>query len=72
LLERDRDNGHASAVEEFEQGLTELALPLRDRSGRVIAALSVVTRQVPQHVHERMVAELTNASLRLQELTAGD
>lgn len=71
LLGRDRENGHASAVEEFEQGLTELALPLRDRSGPVIAALSVVTRPATQHVQDRMVAELGNASRRLQALVAG-
>ena len=40
-LDRCRSNGWAQAVEEYEIGLNALAAPVRDRSGAVVAALSV-------------------------------
>lgn len=72
FLERDRARGYSSAVEEFEQGLSEIALPIRDPGGRVVAALSVVTRPLQQNVRERLVVELSNAGHRINEMTAGD
>lgn len=42
LLVRDRDAGFVGADEEFEHGITELAVPVRDAGGSVIAALSVL------------------------------
>ena len=40
-LERVRETGLGIAVEEYEIGLNAVAAPVRDRSGEVIAALSV-------------------------------
>jgi DNA-binding IclR family transcriptional regulator len=40
-LERVRRQGYALANEEFEDGLTAVAAPIQNRSGRVIAALAV-------------------------------
>lgn len=40
-LERCRADGWAKAVEEYEIGLNALAAPVRDRTGEVVAALSV-------------------------------
>jgi DNA-binding IclR family transcriptional regulator len=34
-------DGYASSVEELEEGLNAVAAPVRDHTGRVIAALSV-------------------------------
>jgi DNA-binding IclR family transcriptional regulator len=40
-LHRVRDDGHATATEEYETGLNAAAAPVLDRGGAVIAALSV-------------------------------
>lgn len=40
-LEQVREQGYAIAVEEFEDGLNALAVPVHGEGGRVIAALSV-------------------------------
>jgi DNA-binding IclR family transcriptional regulator len=40
-LARVREAGYAIAVEEYELGLNAVAAPVHDRSGRVIAAVSV-------------------------------
>lgn len=42
LLVRDRDAGFIAASEEFEHGVVELAVPVRDAGGSIIAALSVL------------------------------
>jgi DNA-binding IclR family transcriptional regulator len=45
VLERElatvREQGWASAVEEYELGLSALAAPVRDHDGTVVAAISV-------------------------------
>jgi DNA-binding IclR family transcriptional regulator len=40
-LVRVRDAGYATAIEEYEVGLNAVAAPVFDRSGQVIAAVSV-------------------------------
>ena len=40
-LARVRETGYAVTVEEYELGLNAVAAPVRDRSGQVIAAVSV-------------------------------
>lgn len=42
LMVRDRSRGYVLAAEEFEHGVWELALPLRDGGGSISAALSVL------------------------------
>lgn len=42
LMERDRPRGFVLAAEEFEHGVWELGVPVRDSSGAIIAALSVL------------------------------
>jgi IclR family pca regulon transcriptional regulator len=41
LLERVREQGYAATDQELEEGLRSLAVPLRDQSGAVVAALNV-------------------------------
>lgn len=41
LMERDRPRGVVHAVEEFEHGVHELAVPLRDPAGAIVASLCV-------------------------------
>ncbi|MCI1641158.1 MAG: IclR family transcriptional regulator [Actinomyces sp.] len=40
-LEREREQGYAVASEEVEIGLTAVAVPLRDASGRILGVLNV-------------------------------
>ncbi|MDI9888517.1 IclR family transcriptional regulator C-terminal domain-containing protein [Streptomyces sp. HNM0645] len=41
LLDRVRDEGFALVDEELEEGLRSLAVPVRDHTGRIVAALNV-------------------------------
>ncbi|MBT2533287.1 helix-turn-helix domain-containing protein [Arthrobacter sp. ISL-48] len=42
LMERDRERGCIVAEEEFEHGVSELAVPVRGADGSILAALSVL------------------------------
>lgn len=42
LMDRDRARGFTLAAEEFEHGVYELALPIRNREGTILASLSVL------------------------------
>jgi DNA-binding IclR family transcriptional regulator len=42
LMERDRPSGFVNAQGEFEHDVRELAMPVRDTGGAIVAALSVV------------------------------
>ena len=42
LMERDRTAGFIAAEEEFEHGVVELAVPVRDAGGSILGALSVL------------------------------
>lgn len=41
LMDRDRANGMVRAEEEYDDGVLELALPIREGGGGIVAALSV-------------------------------
>ena len=41
LMRRDREGGMVRAEEEYDDGVLELALPIRDAGGGIIAAISV-------------------------------
>jgi len=71
LVHRDRAAGHATAVEEFEQGFCELALPLLDADGAVVASLSVVTDELSTAAHPVVLHELEAACRRIEPLLAG-
>lgn len=47
LLVEDRRRGYVAAASFFEPGLTTVAAPVRDRTGRVIAAISVTALGIP-------------------------
>lgn len=42
LMARDKKQGFVAAVEEFEHGIVELAVPVRDAQGSIVASLSVL------------------------------
>ncbi len=43
LLEEDRRRGYAVSTSFYERGVTAVAAPVRDRSGRVVASINAVT-----------------------------
>lgn len=54
LLGEDRRRGYVAGTSFFEPGLTTVAAPVRDRSGRVIAAISITALGVtiaPEVIH---------------------
>ncbi|MFJ8108927.1 IclR family transcriptional regulator C-terminal domain-containing protein [Streptomyces sp. NPDC096132] len=71
--DRDRLRGVVAAHGEFEHGVTEYAIPVRDTAGRIRAAVSVVGRQQDLTVHERTIhTDLTAAAAALAEYLDGD
>lgn len=46
LLADDRERGYAISTSFYERGVTSVAAPIRDRSGRVIASINAVTVDV--------------------------
>jgi DNA-binding IclR family transcriptional regulator len=65
-LARDREAGCAVAVEEYEQGRSELGVPIRDGAGAVVAAISVVTTELSGSAQAKLGAELDRARSRLE------
>ncbi|MDV9172294.1 IclR family transcriptional regulator C-terminal domain-containing protein [Streptomyces sp. W16] len=56
-LETVRSQGHALVDEELEVGLRSIAVPVRDRTGRVVAALNTATH-VARRTTEEYVADV--------------
>lgn len=66
LMERDRPRGFITAAEEFEHGVYELAVPVRDPEGTILASLSVLgTRAQIEPGTKRIAKALTEAAARL-------
>ncbi|MFF5305372.1 IclR family transcriptional regulator C-terminal domain-containing protein [Streptomyces sp. NPDC013161] len=65
-LETVRTRGYALVDEELEAGLRSIAVPVRDRTGRVVAALNTAT-----HVTGRTVAEYVRDVLPDLTVAAG-
>jgi IclR family transcriptional regulator, KDG regulon repressor len=70
-LRQIREQGYSVDAEEFELGVTAVAAPVRDRSGAMIAALSIpgpASRMTPAHITEISSAVIEGSrsiSLRL-------
>jgi IclR family pca regulon transcriptional regulator len=69
VLADARAQGYAVVDGELEEGLRSIAVPVRDRSGRVVAALNAAThavrRTVEECVHD-LLPELTRAAGRIE------
>ncbi|BCL21083.1 IclR family transcriptional regulator domain-containing protein [Streptomyces tuirus] len=64
-----RTQGYALVDEELEEGLRSIAVPIRDRSGRVVAALNTAmhaSRRTPSECVTDLVPELTATAARIQ------
>lgn len=71
LIEETKVKGWSIVDQELEVGLRSISVPVRDRSGKVIAALNVAcpsSRITPEDMHTRILLELQAAS---QAITAG-
>ncbi|MFJ7293613.1 IclR family transcriptional regulator domain-containing protein [Streptomyces collinus] len=64
-----RAQGYALVDEELEEGLRSVAVPIRDRSGRVVAALNTAlhaSRRTPRECVTDLLPELTATATRIQ------
>lgn len=71
LIAQARERGYATSDEELELGLRSIAVPIRDRAGRVVAAMSLAARTdtLPaEQPIERLLPELEAARRTLGEL----
>ncbi|MFS8200546.1 IclR family transcriptional regulator C-terminal domain-containing protein [Streptomyces sp. CWNU-52B] len=66
VLERVREAGYALADGELEEGLRSIAVPVRDRTGRVVAAVNVA-----MHSSRRTVEQCVGEVLPQLSATAG-
>jgi len=71
LIEETRVKGWSIVDQELEIGLRSIAVPVKDRSGKVVCALNVAcpsSRITPEDMHTKILLELQAAS---QTITAG-
>lgn len=69
LLRRVRSSGWSLTNQELELGLMSIAVPLRDRAGRVAAAINVsahASRSTPQHLVRDVLPVLQRAAEAIQ------
>ena len=68
-LERVRGQGYALVDQELEEGLRSLAMPVRDRSGEVVAAVNIsahANRTSIDQVEEDLLPELRTTAERIE------
>jgi IclR family transcriptional regulator, pca regulon regulatory protein len=68
-LGRVRAQGYAIVDQELEEGLRAVAAPIRDRSGRVVAAVNISThasRTSPEAMRRRLVPPLLATAARIE------
>ncbi|MEU4804646.1 IclR family transcriptional regulator C-terminal domain-containing protein [Actinosynnema sp. NPDC023587] len=73
-LEQVRDRGWALVDQELEEGLRSIAAPVRDRAGRVVAAVNVSThasRTTVERLRHEMLPPLLAACTAIEEDLAG-
>jgi DNA-binding IclR family transcriptional regulator len=66
LLTEDRRRGYVAATSFFEPGLTTVAAPVRDRSGRVMSAISITALGIT------IPAEVVHGELKAKVLAVAD
>lgn len=70
---RVRADGHALVNQELEDGLTSIAVPLKDRAGNVIAAMNLsanANRFSPAQMARRLLPPLKTAAQRINQALA--
>ncbi|MFW6642021.1 IclR family transcriptional regulator domain-containing protein [Nocardiopsis algeriensis] len=69
VLEQVRRQGHALVDQELEEGLRSVAVPVRDRSGRAVAAVNVAAhaaQRTAEELREEVLPELAAAARRIE------
>ncbi|WP_369170032.1 IclR family transcriptional regulator C-terminal domain-containing protein [Streptomyces sp. R28] len=69
MLEEVRERGYALVDEELEEGLRSVAVPVRDRTGRVVAAVNVAMHAARRSVEEcvrEVLPELVETAGRVE------
>jgi IclR family pca regulon transcriptional regulator len=70
ILKEVRSQGYALVDEELEEGLRSIAVPVRDRTGRVVAAVNTamhVARHTARECVEDLLPELAWTAARIEE-----
>ncbi|WP_030940684.1 IclR family transcriptional regulator domain-containing protein [Streptomyces sp. NRRL S-646] len=70
LLTEVKSQGHALVDEELEEGLRSIAVPVRDRTGRAVAALNVamhVARHTPEECEQDILPQLRATATRIEQ-----
>ena len=70
-LASTRGRGYGLAIDEMEEGTLSVAVPLRERGGRVIAAMSVATHRMrctPDDLRGPLLDALRSAALQVQQV----
>ncbi len=70
-LARVRQQGWCLVDQELEEGLVSLSVPIRDRSGRAIAAMNIsgqVARTSARHMVEQFLPKLQAASAQISQM----
>jgi IclR family pca regulon transcriptional regulator len=70
-LARVRQQGWCLVDQELEEGLVSLSVPIRDRSGRAIAAMNIsgqVARTSARHMVEHFLPKLQAASAQISQM----
>jgi DNA-binding IclR family transcriptional regulator len=68
LVAADRARGYAVSESFFEQGISAVAAPVRDDSGRIVAAVSVTAQRPslePRALRERLIARVLGTAVEL-------
>ncbi|HTO51623.1 MAG TPA: IclR family transcriptional regulator [Burkholderiales bacterium] len=68
LLREDRARGYAVSESFFEQGISAVAAPVRDRIGAIVAAISVTAQRPtlePREFRDRLVEQVLGAAAEL-------
>jgi IclR family pca regulon transcriptional regulator len=74
IIRREHDRGWSFHDQEIEEGLCALAVPIFDRSRRIIAAINVVgsvSRSTPRTMISRVLPRLKHASQEINTLLLG-
>lgn len=73
VLKQVRAQGWALVDQELEIGLRSVAAPLRDASGRAVAAMNIstqVARTPVEQIHEELIPDLVATAARISEALA--
>lgn len=69
ILDDVRVQGHSFCDEELQEGLRAIAVPLIDRSGRVLAAISVYANAPEPQFHSQFLQVLKRSQMAIQRAT---